>query len=266
MGMRMLDEIVSDARVASTPDVSAPEIKAQPVDAIFQHVPSKNAENVVSAVDMPPLRADAAAPDIKVQPADTILGRVPPKDVGKASPRQTTSFFIRLLRFSARLALVAFLCVLAWVGGAYYSSGHLPLGLVTSSQVPEVQQSPQGNDLVSTMQQMTEEIRALKASVDARSAAQDADQKSQLNRAQTATGPAVADLMGRIDKLDADFTTKLSQVDEQLASIKQEMSASHAILASRAAQAHKHAKHLHDAFDPSRDPTAPGLPHPLGSQ
>ncbi len=264
MGMRMLDEIVSDARTAPTPDVSAPEIKAQ-ADAIFHHVPSKSAENVVSAADMPPLRADAAVPDIKVQPADTIRGRVPPKDVEKIAPRQVNPF-IRFLRFSARLAFVAFLCVLAWVGGAYYSSGHLPSGLVTSSQVPGVQQSPQANDLAGTMRQMTEEIRALKASVDARSATQDASQKSQLNPTQTASGPAVADLMSRVDKLDADFTARLSQVDEQLAGIKQEISASHAVLASRAAQARKHAKHLHDAFDPARDPAAPGVPHALGSR
>lgn len=261
----MLDELVSEADAARTPDAPAPEIKVQPVDAIFRHVPSKNAEDIVFATDMPPLRADGAAPDIKVQPADTTHGRVPSKDIGKASPRQANPF-IRLLRFSARVALVAFLCVLAWAGGAYYSSGHLPLGLATSSQVPEVQQSPQGNDMVSTMRQMTEEIGALKASVDARSATQDAGQKSPLNPVETATGSAVADLMGRVDKLDADFTTRLSQVNEQLAGIKQEISASHAILASRAAQAHKRAKHLHDAFDPSRDPTAPGVPRALGSQ
>ena len=203
----MLDELVSEADTARTPDAPAPGIKVQPVDAIFRHVPSKNAEDIASAADMPPLRADAAAPDVKVQPADTIRGRAPSQDVGKALPRQANPF-IRFLRFSARLAVVAFLCVLAWAGGAYYSSGHLPLGLVTSNQVPAVQQSPQGNDLVSTMQQMTEEIRALKASVDARSATQDAGQKSPLNPVQTSTGSAVADLIGRVDKLDADFTAR----------------------------------------------------------
>ena len=106
--------------------------------------------------------------------------------------------------------------------------------------------------MVSTMRQMTEEIGALKASVDARSATQDAGQKSPLNPVRP-TGSAVADLMGRVDKLDADFTTRLSQVNEQLAGIKQEIGlARH--FASRAAQAHKCAKHLHDAFDPVARP------------
>lgn len=260
------DAAVSDADTASMPpDVTAPEIKVQPADAIFRPVLLKDTEKVISGADTPPLPPDATAPEIKVQPADAILGRIPFKDTEKASTRQVTPFFVRLLRFGARTAVVACLCGLAWAGGVYYSLGHSPFGLVKSSRAPEVQQSPQRDDMVSAVRQMAEEMRALKTSIDGRGVAQDAGQKNQLSSAQTTTAATIADLMGRIDKLDAEFASKLSQVNEQLTSIEKQISASHATLASRAQPPQKRAQHPHDAFDPSRDPNAPGAPRPLGA-
>jgi hypothetical protein len=262
----MLDEVVSDTDTAPMPpDAPAPEIKVQRADAILGPVRLKDTEKVISGADTPPLPPDATAPEIEVQPADAILGRVPLKDTEKTSARQVAPFFIRLLRYSARTAVVACLCGLAWAGGVYYSLGHSPFDLVKARRAAEVQQSPQRDDMVSAVRQMAEEIRALKTSVDGRGVAQDADQKNQLNSVQTTTGATIADLMGRVDKLDAEFTTKLSQVNEQLTSIEQQISASHATLISQAQPPHKRAKHSHDAFDPSRDPNAPGAPRPLGA-
>jgi hypothetical protein len=263
----MLDELVSDADTAAPPpETTTSEIKTRPADAFFGLIPNKDPEKATQGADAHPLSPDAAAPEIRLQPADAIPGRVPVKDIEKASTRQATPFFMRLLRNVLRAVVIACLCALAWAAGAYYSLGHSPFAPARSSQDLEVQPSAQHDDMVSAMRQMTEEVRALKADADGRSAAQAADQKNQLNSVQAPTGATIADLAGKVDRLDAELTARLSQVNEQLASIEQKISASHAALASRVPLPHKHPKHLHDAFDPSRDPSAPGAPHPLGAQ
>jgi hypothetical protein len=261
----MLDELVSDADMAAPPDTTTPEIKIRP-DAFFGLIPNKDPEKATLGADAPPLPPDAAAPEIRIQPADSVPGRVSVKDIEKASTRQATPFFMRLLRNVVLAAVIAGLCALAWAAGAYYSLGHSPFASAGSSQAIVLQPSAQHDDMVSAMRQMTEEVHALKADADGRSAAQAADQKSQLNSVQAPTGATIADLAGKVDRLDAEVTARLSQVNEQLASIEQKISVSHTVLASRV-PAHKHPKpHLHDAFDPSRDPGAPGAPHPLGAQ
>jgi hypothetical protein len=266
LSTRMLDEVVSDTDMAPMPsDAPAPKIKAQSADAIFGPVRLKDTEKDISSADTPPLPPDATVPEIKVQPADALLGRVPLKNTEKASTRRVAPFFIRLLRYSARAAVVACLCGLAWSGGVYYSLGHSPFDLLKARRAPEVQQSPQPDDMVSAVRQMAEEMRALKTSVDGRGVAQDTGQKNKLNSVQTTTGATIADLIGRVDKRDAEFTTKLSQLNDQLTSIEQQISASHATLVPRAQTPQKRAKHIHDAFDPSQDPKAPGAPRPLGA-
>lgn len=263
---RMLD-VVSDADTAPVPaDATAPEIKVQPEEAMFRAVPPKDTEKGISGADRPPQPPDTAAPEIKVQPADAILGRMPLKDLEKASARQGPSVFMRLLRFTARTVVVVCLCGLAWAAGAYYSRGPSLLNLVKSGRAPELQQSQQRDDMASEVRQMAEEMRALKASINERGVAQDARQKNQLNSVQTPTGATIAHLMSRVDKLDTDFAAKLSRVNEQLTSIEQQISASHATLTSRARPPRKRAKHLHDAFDPSQEPNAPGVPRSLGAR
>ncbi len=215
-------------------------------------------EPVFGADKVLPLPPAATAPlEINVKPADTIFGAAPPKDVEKAPAQRESSFFGNLARGGARLAGVAFLCALAWGAGAYYSRGHLPAGLLNFAQGSQALQSPARDDLASSVRQMSEELRALKASVDGREATQ--------NPAPAASGPAIGDLAGRIDKLESDFTAQFSKMNEQLASIEQQIATSRTALAARGSSPHKHL-HLHDAFDPSRDPTAPGAPHPLGFQ
>lgn len=240
--------------------------------------PVHSAVPLLSADTAPP-PSDAAPLEIKVEPADAIFGSLPPKDLGSIPPEETEKtstprivpLFVRFLRFAARTAVVAFLCALAWAMGAYYSRGHSSVDLTRASQTAQVQQSPVHDGVASAMQQMADEIRALKTSVDGHDAAQDADlaslKKNAPDPAQHATGAAAADLAGRIDKLETDLTTSLSQVNQRLASIEQQMSASHAAaLAARRQLARRHAEHVHDAFDPSQDPAAPGAPRPLGAR
>jgi hypothetical protein len=139
-----------------------------------------------------------------------------------------------------------------------------------------MQQSPERGEIVRAMAQMAEEIRTLKASVESRAVAQDAvvenaksrdGVKSQPDAAQTVTSAAIADLANRVDKMEAEFTTRLSRVNEQLAGIEQKIAASYAAMAPREPPPpRKRVAHPHDAFDPSRDPTAPGAPRPLGAR
>lgn len=233
----------------------------------------------------PPLppSSDATPLELKVEPADAIFGPAPLKDFGsapqrengteEAAPGRVASFFGRLFRFVVRTTAVVLLCALAWAAGTFYSHSHWSNELLKSAQAPQAQatqapqaqasqvpqalQSPAHEDMAGAMQQMADDIRALKASVDNKVVTPEAG--SQADSAQTT---AIANLAGRVDKLETDFTTKISQVSEQLASIQQQLTASHAALAARRAAVHKH---VHDAFNPSQEPGAPGAPHPLGS-
>ena len=142
-------------------------------------------EPVFGADKVLPLPPAATAPlEINVKSADTIFGAAPPKDVEKAPAQRESSFFGNLARGGARLAGVAFLCALAWGAGAYYSRGHLPAGLLNFAQGSQALQSPARDDLASSVRQMSEELRALKASVDGREATQ--------NPAPAASGPRLA--------------------------------------------------------------------------
>lgn len=154
----------------------------------------------------------------------------------------------------------------AWAGGAYYSHGPSPFGLAPASLASVGQQGAPRDDIVGTVRQMAEDLRALKTKVDGTDGIQDASRKNQVNSGQTATGPTIADLMGRVDKPDAEVTAKLSQINEQLATIQQRIAVAHATVVARAQLPRKRVKHPHDAFDPSKDPNAPGVPRPLGSR
>lgn len=250
--LNLEDETVSAEKPSQLPEAKTLEIKVQPTDAIG--VP-------------------------KLQPSEPIGGPVPiigaPVPINapeKVSSAKKPSFFGRVLRFGVRATGVVFLCGLAWGAGAVYSGHlplHLPLHFLKSSQAAAVEQSPGHDELLSTVRQMSEEIRALKSSVDSKSAAIDAGAASV--KSEPTAGPTNADLVSRVDRLESDLTSKLSQMNEQLAGIQQQISASHAAAASRAAVAAraparpKRVEHLHDAFDPSREPGAPGTPRPLGS-
>lgn len=214
-------------------------------------------DEAVSAADTVPAPPDSHAPEIKIEPADAIRRFAAPKDDEQVSPRKSSSVFGRLLRFGARLVAVACLGGAAWAAGAYYSVGHSPLEFLKLGRASDVQQSKERDEIVRAMAQMDEEIRALKAGVEGRSIAQGP-------AAESATRAAIADLASRVDKLEADSTTKLSRISEQLAGIEQQIAASHAALASRGQTPHKRGEHTHDAFDPTKDPNAPGAPRPLG--
>jgi hypothetical protein len=220
-------------------------------------------DDAIPAADRAPVSPEATKLAIKVQADDAILQHAPIKETqeteNSSAPRSAPGFLGRVVRSVVRVAIIACLCAMAWVGGTYYSTANLPHNVVKDS-LADVPQNPAHDDLAALVQQMAEELRALKASVDSRSAAPDAAGKS---ADQGKTDAAIAALGGRMDKLEADFTTQLSQIDGKLAGIEQKISTQRAALAARGSAIHKHA-HLHDAFNPSQEPGAPGAPHPLG--
>jgi multidrug efflux pump subunit AcrB len=230
-------------------------------------------DDAIPAADRAPVSPEATKLAIKVQADDAILQHAPIKETAETenslAPRSAPGFFGRVARSVVRVAIIASLCAMAWVGGTYYSTANLPHNFFKGSSSAEVQQSPSHDELAASVQQMAEELRALKASVDSRSAAPGpagtsaGGQNGQMGLIQGKTDAAIAALGGRMDKLEADFTTQLAQIDGKLAGIEQKISTQRAALAARASATHKHA-HLHDAFNPSQDPGAPGAPHPLG--
>lgn len=210
---------------------------------------------------------------IKLGPADPIFG--PVKESDKASTKKPIGFFGRLWRFGTRAVVIVGLCGVAWVAGAYYSSAHPNFDLMKWARgLSGLQQSPEHDEMVATVRQMAEDIRTLKSSL-ASQTANLPSQTSQPASVQTATSPTLTNLVGRVDKLEVEVTTKLSQINEQLATIQQQVATpraalpsrteAHAAVASHVEARRKRVEHLHDAFDPSQAPMAPGAPRPLGS-
>ena len=254
----MLEAVFEADAAPSSTDTTTPEVKVRPADNIFGFVPARDA----ASPSQKPAQPQGGAPiELKLQPADAIPGSAPPKDIEKAPVEKRPSLFRRLLRFVTRTVAVACLCAVAWAAGAIYSKGHAPLF--------QLQQIPSRDDTTNAMHQMSDEINALKASVDSKGAAQDAGAASpqtQVTDADSAqaTRTAIADLSGRIDKLQSDLTASLSKIDDRLAAIEQHNSAPHPTVASHARPAHRHPHRFNDAFDPSEHPRAVGSPRPLG--
>ena len=126
---------------------------------------------------------------------------------------------------------------------------------------------------------MAGEIRALRASVEAmRSArslgAKDAialeGLKTHLDAVKTETGAAIAELAGKVEHMQRETTAKFSQVSERFDRPRHQIVAPLATAsradasASKVGVVQKQAKNRRgDAFDPSQNPGAPGVPRPL---
>lgn len=260
----MLDDGITDPDPGPTPPPAfESEIKVRPADALFGPVRLEETGNGSLGADAPS-PPHAATPDIKIEPIDGMLRHAPPKNTASTSTRPEAPLFQRAVRYSARTAAVVGMCGLAWAGGVYYS--HLPLDTAKASWAPEIQPNSRQDEIVGVVRQMAEDLRALKAKVEAADATRGASPLNPVNSGQTTAGPTMADLAGRVDKLNAEVTAKLSQLNGQLATIQQQLPATHPTVVARAQPPQKRVKHIHDAFDPSKDPNAPGVPRPIGSR
>ena len=217
-----------------------------------------------------------------------------------AAPRKEPPRFKQLFAYGLYAALAVCLFGFAWAAGSYYSGGQLPFHAFkppTSTAVP--QESVERTEMLRTAQKTAEDVQALKSDVEALRAAQsqpgqDATAleglKTRLEAVKTETSASIADLAGKVEQMQREPEAKLSQVIERLDRIERQIAAPTATAslgpasAPGAAAARTQAQTAvapakpplgnaqgqrktggHDAFDPSQNPTAPGVPRPLGN-
>jgi uncharacterized protein YidB (DUF937 family)/TolA-binding protein len=217
-----------------------------------------------------------------------------------AAPRPAPSRFKQLFAYGSRAILAACLFGFAWAAGSYFSSGQLPFYAVTPPPAPvATQESVARTEMLRAAQEMAEDIRALKANVEALRAAQsqsgnDATAleslQTRLDAVKAETGASIAGLVDKVENMQREPEAKLSEVIERLDRIEHQIAplATASLGAASApgnaaagkpaqpavAQAKPPLENAHgqrkiggrgDAFDPSKNPTAPGVPRPLGS-
>jgi uncharacterized protein YidB (DUF937 family) len=219
-----------------------------------------------------------------------------------AAPRKAPPRFKQLFSYGSRAALAACLFGFAWAAGSYFSGGQSPFFALRPPPAGPVatQESVARTEVLRATQEMSEDIRALKANVEALRAAQsqpgnDAAAleglKTSLDAVKAETGASIAELAGKVENMQREPEAKLSQVIERLDRIEHQIAAPLATaslgIASApgkatagkpaqpaVAQAKSSLENAHgerkiggrgDAFDPSKNPTAPGVPRPLGS-
>jgi hypothetical protein len=207
--------------------------------------------NAASPLDAPFLK-------IRARAADSILGCASFETVGEDSGRRWPFLLEHLLRFGPRAALAAGLVGFAGVAGAYFSGGHLPFFARTPqpASIDGPQPGGEQTEILRTVQQMADEIRILKARVEALHAqspsAKEATAleglKTRLDGVRTETGAEIAELAGKVDRLQHELTARLARVSERFDRPD-----------------HRAAVPRGDAFDPSQNPGAPRAPRPLGS-
>jgi hypothetical protein len=112
---------------------------------------------------------DAPILKIRARAADSILGSASFETTGQDSGRRWPFLFERLLRFGPRAALAASLVGFTGVAGAYFSGGQLSFSARTPQPASLDGQQPGGEraDILRMVHQMADEIRAVKASVEA---------------------------------------------------------------------------------------------------
>ena len=216
---------------------------------------------------------NAHIPEISARATDAILGSIPAANKAgeEGSARKILPLFQAILRYGPHAAAAACLIGVVWAGGSYLSGGRLPFyGM--KSQTVEPQDSVKRAEML-RVQEMAEEIRSLRADVDAMRTARGSsakgsagreDLKTRLDAMQTGTGAAIADLAGKVDQLERKSSERFDRIEHQFAAAPRAASPVAAASAPGEPPLRKRVQG-HDAFDPSQNPNAPGAPRPLGA-
>ena len=211
-------------------------------------------------------QADADLLQLRAEAADRLDPALPKK--AEATLAGSASALIkRFFDRSPRTALAACLFGFALIGGSYFARLAETPGAETA-------------DASRAAQRMAQEISAIKADVEALRAAQTLGVKgtgslgnvrSRLDAAKAESKAAVAEVTGRVDNLQRESAAKLSQVNERFDRIERQIAELLAVApvaggsASGPPVARKRAPgERGDAFDPSQNPNAPGVPRSLG--
>ena len=191
----------------------------------------------------------------------------------KAAPaRNAPTLVTNLLRYGPYAALTACL-----FGGAWLAWSHLDRPARTVIQPESVRSADMGR----AAQKMAEESHAKKAEVEAMPAVQSlsgkdatglAGTKPRLDVAKTEITAPIAEVSAKVERLPPKPPEKPSKASERFDPIGHEIAAllAAAPVADRSKAAAPVARKRkenarHDAFDPSKNPTAPGAPRPLGT-
>ena len=222
---------------------------------------------------------DANAPYTRVGLTDASFGSSSFKKAEAVSSRK----FARLLTYGPRAALAAGVLGSAWMAGSYLFGGQSQFYAVKPQPDPTVaaQESVERAELIRIQEKMAEDIRGLQARVEAVPAARslsakDAavleDFKRRLDAVKRETSAAIAELAGKVERMQREATSKASQVSEQRNRTARKIVAPLAAssrpvdLELAVGTIPKQArKRRGDAFDPSQNPGAAGVPRPLGS-
>jgi hypothetical protein len=203
-------------------------------------------------------------------------GLVPYKEAEAASARRAPPRFEQLFSYGSHAALAACLFGFAWAAGSHFSGGQSPLYAIKPPPARTVatQESVARTEMLRTAQKMAEDIRALKANVDALRAAQSQTAKdttvleglkSRLEAVTTETGASIAELAGKVERMPREPAAKLSQVLERLDRIERQIAAPLATASIGAASAPGKAaagKQAQLAVAPAKPPLENAKGHP----
>jgi hypothetical protein len=158
--------------------------------------------------------------------------------------------FEQLFSYRSHAALAACLFGFAWAAGSYFSGNYSPFYALKPPPARTVatQESVERSELLRTAQKMAEDIRALKANVEALRAAQSQSAKDtatlgglkpRLDAMKTETGASIAELAGKVEHMQREPAANLSQVIERLDRIEHQIAAPLATASIGAAAARK---------------------------
>jgi hypothetical protein len=203
-------------------------------------------------------------------------GLVPFKAAEAASARRAPPRFEQLFSYGSHAALAVCLFGFAWAAGSYFSGNFAPFYAVKPPPTRTVapQESVARTEILRTAQKMAEDIRALKANVEALRAAQSQTAKdataleglkSRLEAGNTETGASIAALAGKVEHMQREPAARLSQVLERLDRIERQIAAPLATASIGAASAPGRAaagKPAQPAVAPAKPPLENAKGHP----
>ncbi|MGH6851187.1 MAG: hypothetical protein ACREDD_12200 [Methylocella sp.] len=164
------------------------------------------------------------------------FGVVPFKEAESTSARRASPRAERFFSYCSHAALAACLFGLAWAAGSFYSGNYAPFNALKPPPARTIatQDSAARTEMLRTAQKMAEDIRTLKANVEALRAAPSQTArnapaleglKSRLETVNTETGASIAELSNKVEQMQREAAAKLSQVIERLDRIERQIAA-----------------------------------------
>jgi hypothetical protein len=210
---------------------------------------------------------DEDVPEIGVLAADATVGPSTCKKIETAP-----ALVAGLLHYGPHAALTAWMIAVVWTVGSHF---------VGPARTVDQQESVRSADTGHAAQKMAEDLHAQEADVEDMRAAQIlsakvatglGSTKPRLDSAKTEINAAIPEASGRVEHLRSKSAEKLPKTTERVDRIGLKIAAllaaapvdDHSV--SAAPVVRKRAQGGRgDAFDPSRNPNAPGAPRPLGT-